>query len=91
MGGVFAADAVRQLLAHRIKIPPQVPLTEGWGRVGGARWDTWRTGCPAFELGAAAREALRHTLSPGDSAADVPPREPQANDWRGGRAGAITS
>ena len=24
--------------AHRLKIPPQVPLTQGRGLVGGARW-----------------------------------------------------
>jgi len=29
--------------------------------------------------------------SSGGSAADVPPREPQASDWRGGRAAASTS
>jgi hypothetical protein len=32
-----------------------------------------------------------HNMSIGGSAADVPPSEPQVNDWRGGRAGAITS
>jgi len=42
----------------------------------------WRSGCSA---------AGRTTTSSGGSAADVPPREPQASDWRGGRAAASTS
>jgi hypothetical protein len=42
----------------------------------------WRSGCSA---------AVRTITSSGASAADVPPREPQANDWRGGRAAASTS
>ena len=37
----------------------------------------WRSGCS---------EADRTITSSGGSAADVPPREPQASDWRGGRA-----
>jgi len=71
--------------------------------VGGARWDDWRTGCPFLAGGAASRPmcqlawrsgcsaADRTLTSSGGSAADVPPREPQANDWRGGRAAASTS
>jgi hypothetical protein len=42
----------------------------------------WRSGCSA---------AGRTITSSGGSAADVTPREPQASDWRGGRAAASTS
>jgi len=42
----------------------------------------WRSGCSAAD---------RTITSSGASAADVPPREPQASDWRGGRAAASTS
>ena len=71
--------------------------------MGGARWDDWRTGCPLPTGGAASRPmcqlvwrsgcsaADRTITSSGASAADVPPREPQASDWRGGRAAASTS
>ena len=37
----------------------------------------WRSGCSAAD---------RTITSSGGSAADVPPREPKASDWRGGRA-----
>ena len=37
----------------------------------------WRSGCSAAD---------RTITSSGGSAADVTPREPQASDWRGGRA-----
>jgi hypothetical protein len=72
------------------------------GAVGGARWDDWRTGCPLLTGGAASRPmcqlawrsgcsaADRKATSNGASAADVPPREPKASDWRGGRAAAST-
>jgi hypothetical protein len=71
--------------------------------VGGARWDDWRTGCPLPTGGAASRPmcqlawrsgcsaADRTITSSGGSAAGVPTREPQASDWRGGRAAASTS
>lgn len=42
----------------------------------------WRSGCSAAD---------RMVTSGGGSAADVPPREPKASDWRGGRAAASTS
>ena len=42
----------------------------------------WRSGCSAAD---------RPITSSGGPAADVPPREPQASDWRGGRAAASTS
>ena len=66
--------------------------------MGGARWDDWRTGCPFPAVGAASRPMCqlawrsgcsaddRTSTSSGASAADVPPREPKASDWRGGRA-----
>ena len=41
----------------------------------------WRSGCS---------EAGRTFTSSGASAADVPPREPKASDWRGGRAAGST-
>ena len=71
--------------------------------MGGARWDDWRTGCPLPTGGAASRPmcqlawrsgcsaADRTITSSGASATDVPPREPKASDWRGGRAAASTS
>ena len=84
--------------AHRLKIPPQVPLAIRRGRVGGARWDDWRTGCHLPAGGAASRPmcqlawrsgcsaADRTITSSGGPAADVPPSEPKVSDWRGGRA-----
>ena len=71
--------------------------------MGGARWDAWRTRCPLPTGGAASRpmcqpawrsgcsETDRTLPSSGGSAADVTPREPQATDWRGGRAAGSTS
>ncbi len=71
--------------------------------MGAARWDDWRTGCPRPTGGAASRPmcqlawrsgcsaADRTITSSGASATDVPPREPKASDWRGGRAAASTS
>lgn len=82
--------------------PHKSPSPADGGAVGGARWDDRRKGCP-FTGGAAAQpmcqrcwrsgchEAARNGMSSGASAAGVTPREPQASDWRDGRAAANTS
>ena len=51
MGGVFQQPKqCASFPAHRLKIPPQVPLTKDGAPLGGARWDAWRTGCTGFRV-----------------------------------------
>ena len=76
--------------AHRLKIPPQVPLAEDGGAAGGSAVGRPAHGLPAPRA-AQQREAARHTMSGGAPAADVPPRTPKADDWRVGRAAANES
>ena len=95
----LAAEAVSQFPGPPLEDPPTSPPRNSTGaQLGGARWDDWRTGCPLPPGGAASRPlcqldwrsgcsaADRRFTSSGGSAADVPPREPKASDWRGGRA-----
>jgi hypothetical protein len=71
----FAAEAVRRFPAHRLKIPPQVPLAIRRGRVGGARWDDWRTGCPSPR---SAQRRGRCASLPGAAVAAQPTARPRA-------------
>ena len=50
-----------------------------------------RSRCDSLSGAAVAAKAASHTLKFGVSANGVTPREPQANDWRDGRAGLISS
>ena len=47
--------------------------------------------CDSSSGAAVAAKAATYNLKFGVSAAGVTPREPQANDWRGGRAELISS
>ena len=102
--GSSAAEAVSQFPGPPLEDPPTSPPRDSTGALlGGARWDDWRTRCPVFAAmqrrgrcaslpGAAV--AAKTTAQParsGASAADVTPSEPKVRDWRGGRAGPITS
>jgi hypothetical protein len=85
-----------------LKIPPQVPLTRGWGRRGGiAVGLTGETGSGGVQegpsnrgrrdssAGAAAAASGPPTLTrAGGSASGVTQSEPKARDWRDDRAGA---
>lgn len=102
MGGVSsAADAVRRFPGPPLEDPPTSPPRPSTGVVGGARWDDRRTGCPhgrrsvATDVPARLAQRLQRrrpqVTSSGGSAAGVTPREPQASDWRDGRAAASSS
>ena len=73
--------------AHRIEIPPQVPLTPDGGATGGTRW-------------VVLAHELHFPLASRSKAKTSSLREPRRlcgrraikrSDWRGGRDGAITS
>jgi hypothetical protein len=80
-----------------------VPLAIRRGRHGGSAVGRLAHGLPPPTVGAASRPmcqlawrsgcsvADRTITSSGGPAADVPPREPKASDWRGGRAAASAS
>ena len=47
--------------------------------------------CASLPGAAVAAKTTAQHMRSGASAADVPPIEPKVSDWRGGRAGPITS
>ena len=103
--GIPAAEAVSQFPGPPLEDPPTSPPHEGRGRSWGERGGTSgaraadsflrppqrRGRCDSSSGAAVAAQAATQTLKFGVTAAGVTPREPQANDWRGGRAGLISS
>lgn len=101
--GFFAAEAVSRFPGPPLEDPPTSPPRNSTGARGGSAVGRLAHGLPTPTGGAASRPmcqlawrsgcsaADRTLTSSGGSAADVTPREPQANDWRGGRAAASTS
>ena len=104
MGGVrvwiSAAEAVSQFPGPPLEDPPTSPphLLTG-AQLGGARWDDWRTRCPVFGQRSVAADVpacWRGGCSGGARQAHevrrlCGRRDTKRSDWRGGRAGPITS